>query len=106
MSKQHGMLALLGNIGVVSETSLLMRLATLSSMQAIKNACWSGRGRTLRLEEAWNARNLCFHLRTAPKLASNESLSGLRAMTGFAALCWGWSFFLQERASGDKWNRS
>ena len=62
ISKQHGMFALLGNIGVVSATSLLMRFATLSSMQAIRKACWSVRGSTRRLEEAWNALNLCFHL--------------------------------------------
>ena len=52
MSKQQGSWAWLGNNGVVSVTSLWIRLATSSSMQAIRNACWSGRDRTQRLEDA------------------------------------------------------
>ena len=41
MSKQQGSWAWLGNSGVVSVTSLWMRLATSLSMQAIRNA-WEG----------------------------------------------------------------
>ena len=37
--KQQGIPALFGNMGAVSVTSLLMRLATSSSMQAMRNAC-------------------------------------------------------------------
>ena len=88
MSKQQGIPALLGNMGVVSVNSLLMRLATSSSIQAIRNACWSGRERTPRLEDAWKALNLCFHLLTVPRLASKDSLSGFKAITGLAVFAW------------------
>ena len=89
MLKQQGSWAWLGNNGVVSVTSLWMRLATSSSMQAIKNACWSGRDRTRRLEDVWKALNLCFHLLTCPRLESKLSFSGFRAITGLAVgPCW------------------
>ena len=49
ISLQHGMFAAFGNIGVVSETSLFIMLATSLLIQALRKAFWSVRGRTLRL---------------------------------------------------------
>ena len=81
------MLAGFWNIGVVSETSLFILLATLSSIHAIRNASWSVSGSTLWFDEARKAWNLCFYLLTVPRFASKLSLYGLSAMTGLAPVC-------------------
>ena len=83
-AKQLGLPTLLGKKGVVSVMTLLTRFATSSSTQAMRMACWSGRGSALRLEDEWKALNLCFNRLKEPRLASKLSLSGLRARMGFA----------------------